>query len=54
MSTHPEQSGQRLTRCAWGSRFSEVTAWAAPSYAGGSSLQTPATEPVTITRRTPG
>ena len=54
MHTRPGQSGQRLTWPAWGSRLSEATARAAPLYVGPSSLQTPATEPVTITRRTPG
>jgi hypothetical protein len=44
----PEQSGQRLTWPAWGSRLSEATARAAPLYVGASSLQTPATEPVKI------
>ena len=34
MPTRPEQNGQRLTRRAWGSRLSEVTAWAAPSLRG--------------------
>jgi hypothetical protein len=48
MHTRPGQSGQRLTWPAWGTRLSEVTAQAAPLYVGASSLQTPATEPVTI------
>jgi RNA polymerase sigma-70 factor, ECF subfamily len=42
------QSGQRLTRRPGGNRLSKVTAQAAPVYAGASSLQTPATGPVTI------
>jgi hypothetical protein len=48
MHTRPGQSGQRLTWSAWGSRLSEATARAAPLCVGASSLQTPATEPVTI------
>jgi hypothetical protein len=54
MQTHPGQSGQRLTWRAPGNRLSEVTAQAAPSYAGAFSLQTPATVPVTIHKEDAG